>query len=213
MQFDMRALPPLDRYKLLTSSVTPRPIAWVTSRSPDGRNNAAPYSFFNAMGNDPPVVVLGLLRRPDGTPKDTAANILETGEFVANLVSEADAGAMNITCMDAPPDVDEIDCAKLQTAPSTLVAPPRIATAPVSFECRLVQSVSLSARQVIIIAEVLMAHVADRFVLDAERLHLDTAAMTLIGRMHGSGWYLRSTDRFQMKRPSYAEWAAAQGKT
>lgn len=203
MQFDMRALPPLARYKLLTSSVTPRPIAWVTSRSRDGRNNAAPFSFFNAMGDDPPVIVLGILRRPDGSPKDTGANILETGEFVVNLVSESDAAAMNVTCIDAPPEIDEIDLAHLDTAPSVLVVPPRIASAPVSFECRRAESVSLGGRQVIVIAEVLMAHVADRFVLDAERLYLDTPAMKLIARMHGSGWYLRATDLFKMPRPKW----------
>jgi flavin reductase (DIM6/NTAB) family NADH-FMN oxidoreductase RutF len=160
------------------------------------------------MGDDPPTVVIGLMPRPDGRLKDTAANILETGEFVINLVAETDALAMNVTCMDAPPEVDEAACAGLELAASASVAPPRIASAPVSFECRLFEAVRPGDRLTIVIGEVLVAHITDQFVLDAERFHLDTLAMGLIGRMHGSGWYTRSTDLFQMDRPTYASWLA-----
>src|SRR5581483_1812961 len=140
MEFDMHAVPAIDRYKLMVSTVTPRPIAWVTTRASDGRVNAAPYSFFNAIGGDPPMVVLGLMRRPDKTLKDTAANIAETQEFVVNLVSESDAAAMNITCIDSPPEIDETVLAELSLAPSSQISPPRIASAPVSFECRLLHA-------------------------------------------------------------------------
>jgi flavin reductase (DIM6/NTAB) family NADH-FMN oxidoreductase RutF len=206
MKFDMAALPRASRYKLMTASITPRPIAWVTSQSAAGVRNAAPYSFFNMMGDDPPILVIGLMRRGDGAFKDSAANILDTGEFVVNLVSEADSAAMNITCMDAPPEVDEIACAGLETVPSDRVTPPRIRTAPVSFECRLVTSLSPGGRQTLVVAEVLMTHVRDEFVLDADRCHLDTLAMGLIGRMHGSGWYARATDLFHLDRVSYEDW-------
>lgn len=212
MQLDMRALPVSRRYKVMTSAVTPRPIAWVTTRSAEGGVNAAPFSFFNTMGADPPTVVLGLMRRADAGPKDTAANILATREFVVNLVSEEDAGAMNITCIDAPPGVDETALAKLELLPSAQVAPPRIATAPVSFECRLLQTVSPRGDadgEIIVVGEVVVAHIADRFVLDRERLHLDTPAMRLIARMHGAGWYARGTDLFELTRPSWAEWPGA----
>src|SRR6266571_331806 len=98
MEFDMRSLPLVSRYKILNSTVTPRPIAWITSMAVDGTLNAAPFSFFNAMGDDPPMIALGLLKHPiTGALKDTASNILATGEFVVNLVTEADAQKMNLT--------------------------------------------------------------------------------------------------------------------
>lgn len=211
MEFDLRALEVAKRYKLLASSITPRPIAWVTSRSADGIHNAAPYSFFNMMGSDPPTVVLGLMLRPEGGLKDSAVNITSTGEFVINLVCEADAEAMNLTCIDAPPEVDECALAGLDLLPSRLVAPPRIASAPASFECRVLETVYPGGEggQVIIIGEVLMAHIADRFVLDRDRCHVDTLAMGLIGRVHGAGWYVRMTDLFQMDRPVWPKDAPA----
>lgn len=211
MQFDMETLAPRDRYKILTSTVTPRPIAWVTSQSAAGLVNAAPFSFFNVMGDDPPIVVIGVLRHPDNRPKDTAANILETGEFVVNLVSEDLAEAMNITCMDAPPEVDELECAGLHAAASVKVAPPRIAESPVSFECKTFKTVETGPHQVIVLGQVVMAHIRDDMVLDAERCHMDTPALKLVARMHGSGWYARSSDLFEMERPRYADWIAARG--
>jgi len=210
MKFDMRALPRAARYKLMASSITPRPIAWVTSLSKAGVRNAAPYSFFNMMGDDPPIIVLGVMRRPAGALKDSAANILDTGEFVVNLVREADAAAMNLTCMDAPPEVDEIACAGLETHPSDVVAPPRIASAPVSFECRMIDSLSPGGQQTIVVGEVLITHVRDDLVLDAERFHLDTPGMDLVARMHGAGWYTRTKDLFQLDRPTYEGWLAEQ---
>lgn len=203
MQFDMEQLSADKRYKLLTATVTPRPIAWVTSQSADGVVNAAPFSFFNVMGHEPPTVTLGLLRKADGGYKDTAANIMATGEFVINLVSEAMAESMNETCTNAPPEVDELQLAGLSAVPSLAVAPPRIAGCPVSFECRSLSSIVTGPCQVIVVATVLRAHIEDEFLLDAERCHVDTPALKLVSRMHGSGWYARSTDLFQLNRPTY----------
>lgn len=205
-EFDFGQLETQERYKLMAAAITPRPIAWVTSLSGDGVRNAAPYSFFNMMSAQPPLVALGMMRRPDGTHKDSAANILETKEFVVNLVCEADSAAMNFTCIDAPPGFDELAEAGLATEPSSRIAPPRIATAPVAMECRLFQAIEAGA-STIVLGEVLTFHVADAFV-DTEKLHLDTLAMDLVARMHGAGWYTRSTDLFQMERPQYAAWAA-----
>jgi flavin reductase (DIM6/NTAB) family NADH-FMN oxidoreductase RutF len=205
MLFDMETLPPQDRYKILTASVVPRPIAWVTTKSRAGIVNAAPFSFFNAMGSDPPTVVLGIMPR-DGRLKDTAANIQETAEFVVNLVSEANAQAMNVTCIDSPPEIDELQLAKLTPVPSRSVAPPRIGESPVSFECRLLASLVTGPLQSLVVGRVVCAHVDDAFVLDAKRCHLDTTAMQLIGRMHGSGVYARTSDRFEMQRPTWAAW-------
>ena len=203
MQFDMEQLSADKRYKLLTATVTPRPIAWVTSKSVDGVVNAAPFSFFNVMGHEPPTVTLGLLRKAGGEYKDTAANIMANGEFVINLVSEAMAASMNETCTDAPPEIDELQLAGLTAVPSLAVAPPRIAGCPVSFECRSLSNIVTGPGQVIVVATVLRAHIEDEFLLDAERCHVDTPALKLVSRMHGSGWYARSTDLFQLTRPSY----------
>lgn len=206
MEFDFTKLAPADRYKLLGSSVTPRPIAWITSQSASGVRNAAPFSFFNVMGANPPIVALGLMRRPDGTHKDTPANILDTGEFVLHLVSHAMAEAMNLTCIDAPPAYDEIDMAGLATVPSSLVTPPRLADAPVAMECKLLQAIE-AGTATIVLGQVERFHIADAFV-DAERLHVDTLGMDLIARMHGGGWYARQTDLFEMPRPQFKDWQA-----
>ncbi len=205
MQFEMSALTADERYKILCSSITPRPIAWVTSLSGTGARNAAPYSFFNVMGATPPIVALGLMRRPDGRYKDTAANIIETREFVVNLVCEADAPAMNFSCIDGPPEFDEIAAGDISTVPSSLVAPPRILSAPVSMECRLFQQIDTSPHSTVILGEVVMFHIADHCI-DPANLHIDAPALQLIARMHGSGWYARTADVFQMQRPRYADW-------
>lgn len=207
MNFDFSAMAAADRYKLMTAAITPRPIAWLTTRSASGINNAAPYSFFNMMGSDPPLVAIGLMRRPDGSRKDSAANILETREFVVNLVGEGDAGAMNFTCIDAPPDFDEMAHAGIETLPSLSVTPPRIASAPVSMECRLLEQVEAGSTTVVL-GEVRHFHIRDDLI-DGERLYVDTLAMQLVARMHGAGWYTRSTDLFQLARPTYADWRAA----
>jgi flavin reductase (DIM6/NTAB) family NADH-FMN oxidoreductase RutF len=212
MQFDMRALPKASRYKILGSCVTPRPIAWVTSLSPEGVANAAPYSFFNVLGDSPPTIALGLLAHGEPRLKDTAANIRATGEFVVNLVREADAAAMNLTCIDAPPEIDEIALAGLEISPSVTVKPPRIATAPASFECRVLHAIETGPHQVAVIAEVICAHVRDEFIEDTERLYFDTLGMNLLGRMHGAGWYSRQTDLIQLERPRWADLRAADGK-
>ncbi|MBR1195205.1 flavin reductase family protein [Bradyrhizobium sp. AUGA SZCCT0240] len=205
MLFDMETLEAQQRYKILTATVTPRPIAWVTTLSEDGVVNAAPYSFFNVLGHEPPTLAIGLLAGP-GRFKDTATNILATGEFVVNLVSEQNAAAMNVTCIDAPSDVDELALAGLTAAPSHAIRPPRIAESPVSFECRVLSSMVTGPRQTAVIGRILCAHVEDSAVQDKARCYIDTPALQLIGRMHGSGWYARCTDLFQLDRPSWAEW-------
>ncbi|WP_313333853.1 flavin reductase family protein [Sphingobium yanoikuyae] len=204
MQFDMRSLPMATRYKIVNSTITPRPIAWITTRSEAGVVNAAPYSFFNCVGTEPPLVALGLLKEPVSRGlKNTATNIIATGEFVVNLVCEDDAEKMNHCSVDAPADVSEIDYAGIKTAPSVLVAPPLIASSPVSFECRKVAAMDIGTMQTVIIGEILMAHIRDEFITDRERVYFDTPAMKLIGRTHGSGWYVRNGDSFQMDRPRY----------
>jgi flavin reductase (DIM6/NTAB) family NADH-FMN oxidoreductase RutF len=205
MHFDFAETTATDRYRLMASAITPRPIAWVTSQSAVGVTNAAPYSFFNMMGANPPIVVIGMGRRADGTHKDSAANLLETGEFVVNLVCEADAPAMNLTSIDAPPGVDEIALAALATAPSLGIAPPRLASAPVAMECRVYQTIEIGTNT-LVIGEVLHFHVQDVFYDPATR-RIDTPAMHLVGRIHGATGYVRLTDTFDLHRPVWAEHA------
>ena len=206
MHFDVEKMAAADRYELLLGTVVPRPIALITTLSPDGNLNAAPYSLFNIMGHDPPVMMVSVLPHPERRLKDTAANILATREFVVNLVSESIAEAMNIACIDAPPGVNELELAGLATAPSAKVKPPRVAASPIAFECRFLTSLSFGPNQAIIAGEVVVAHVPDEFVLDAARGLVDTPKLNLIGGMHGAKWYARLSDRFAMERPTWAEW-------
>lgn len=208
MRYDLDRCAPGMGYKLLASTVTPRPIAWVTTRSAAGVVNAAPFSFFNAVGSDPPAVVLGLMASPGGGFKDTARNVLDSGEFVVNLVPDRLAAAMNQTSVDAPPDVSELDLAGLATAPSGHVAPPRIAESPVAFECRTLHAIETGPRQTVVIGRVLAIHVDDACLLDAAQGYVDTPKLQLVARMHGRGWYARNPELFELVRPT---WAGSRG--
>ena len=159
MQFDVDKMAATDRYELLLGTVVPRPIALVTTISSGGAINAAPYSLFNVMGHDPAVAMISVLAHPDGRLKDTANNILETKEFVINLVSEHVAEAMNITCIDAPPGTNELELAKLRIEPSVKVKPPRVSESPVAFECRFLTSLSFGPNQAIIVGQCVIAPV------------------------------------------------------
>jgi flavin reductase (DIM6/NTAB) family NADH-FMN oxidoreductase RutF len=204
MLFDFEALPKKDRYKLVVSSIVPRPIAWMVTQDAEGRTNAAPFSFFNVFSNDPVVVGIGVGARGMGGEerdemKDTMANIRATGEFTVCMVSEDTAEAMNITAADFPPGVDELQMAGLTTAPGSKIKVPRIAESPVALECRLWQAVPIGTHH-LVLGEVLAVHIRDDCMLDPARLYVDTPKLGLIGRMHGGGWYARTTDRFDMPR-------------
>jgi flavin reductase (DIM6/NTAB) family NADH-FMN oxidoreductase RutF len=211
MQFDIDNMAPADRYELLLGSIVPRPIALITTVGSDGRINAAPYSLFNVMGHDPAIAMVSVLAHPQARLKDTASNILATKEFVINLVSEAVAEAMNITCIDAPPGINELDLANLNVAASIKVNPPRIAESPVAFECRFLNSISFGPNQAIIAGQIVHAHIEDQFVIDSARGLVDTPQLKLIGAMHGAKWYAKLSDRFEMDRPTWDGWAR-QGK-
>ncbi|MGX1098592.1 flavin reductase family protein [Amorphus sp. MBR-141] len=201
--FDFTAMTADECYRLLASSIAPRPIAWVVSRSKAGVLNAAPYSFFNCFGGDPPVIALGIL--PQEPLKDTAQNILQTGEFVVHLVSEELGEAMNLTCIDAPPEVNEIELAGLETVASSQVGPPRLAAAVAAFECRLAHHIWTGPKQLLVVGSVVEAHFRRDIIDDGDRPRLDTPAMHLIGRMHGRGVYARTTDLFEMARPQWSD--------
>jgi flavin reductase (DIM6/NTAB) family NADH-FMN oxidoreductase RutF len=206
MLFDFTELPAQARYKLLASTVTPRPIAWVVSRSATGTVNAAPFSFFNVLSGDPPTVGISIGSRRPGAPKDTLANIQATGEFVVNLVSRDNAEAMNKTATEFPPGVDELAMAKLTRLPSVKVTPPRIAESPVAFECKLFQTVPLGPANTLVLGHVVAMHVRDDAVLDALKHYIDTPKLDLIGRMHGGGGYTTTRDQFQIPRIPLEDW-------
>ena len=211
MRWDLDQVAEPIAYKLLAATVMPRPIAWVVTQSAQGVLNAAPYSFFNVMGSAPPTIVLGLMADPQRGFKDTAANILASGEFVVNLVPEALAQQMNITAVDAPTGINELDLAGLATEASVHIRPPRIAASPVAFECRMLSSVVTGPHQTIVIGRVLAVHIDDRFILNPERAHIDTPALNLVARSYGST-YVRSHDTFELDRPKWAEWSAQNHK-
>jgi flavin reductase (DIM6/NTAB) family NADH-FMN oxidoreductase RutF len=207
MHFDLTKVPTTDAYKLLVSTVVPRPIALATTVDGAGRINAAPFSFFNAVSSVPPVVVLGIspgAAHDDGY-KDTERNIRDSGEFVVNLVDEALAERMNICAIDFPAGTGELEKADLTALPSVGVRPPRIAQAPVSFECRRITGLSLGPRSTLEVGTVIHIHIRDDLV-DPVKMYVHTERMRLIGRMHGRGWYARTTDLFLMDRLDLETW-------
>ncbi len=198
--FDLNGISRSDGYKQLASTILLRLIAWIITLFEHGATNVAPFSFFNVISADPPLIVVGFSAAPDREGKDTLANIRRSGELVVNLVPEELAEAMNITATDAPRGVDEIVLAGLHTEPSVQVSPGRIAGSPVSLECRTFQIIEPGGSTTILMASVLQMHVRRDAFANEERLHLDPAKMRLIGRMHGSGGYCTTRDVFEIKR-------------
>jgi flavin reductase (DIM6/NTAB) family NADH-FMN oxidoreductase RutF len=205
MQIDPSQHSAPDNYKLLTNLVVPRPIAWVTSQNADGVVNLAPFSFFNAVSGNPIYLIVSVgtddAREKDGGMKDTAKNILASGEFVVNMVTEELFDAMNVSAADFPEGESELEAANLHAAPSVKVKPPRIAESQASMECKLHSSQQLG-KNTLIIGEVVMFHVADH--LMGPRMYVNNFAP--IGRLGSPSVYCRTTDRFDVARISYAEW-------
>jgi flavin reductase (DIM6/NTAB) family NADH-FMN oxidoreductase RutF len=211
MNFELDKTPQRQVYNLLIGLVAPRPIAWITSMDQDGLLNAAPFSAYNYVCTDPPIVAIGVTNRPgrDAPPKDTARNIRRTGEFVINVVTEDLIQQMNICATDFPAGVNELDMAGLTTAPSAKVKVPRIAQAHAALEC-VEHSTTEIGRSRIVLGRVVAMYVEDRFVepehngagpyIRAEELHA-------IGRMNGLGSYVHTRDSFlTVPRISYEDW-------
>ena len=158
--FDVAELGSNDAYKLLTTALVPRPIAWVSTVSTEGTPNLAPYSFFNAVASDPPTVMFAPGAKADGSPKDSLKNTRDTGEFVVNLADEPLAAALNETSAAWAHGVDEFTQTGLEAAPSSLVRPPRVAAAPVALECRVSQLVEVAGSDsTLVLGQVLMVQV------------------------------------------------------
>lgn len=189
-------------YKLLSAVVTPRPIAWVSTRATDGTPNLAPYSFFNVVCGTPPTLLFCPSYRDTPHPKDTLTNIQNTGEFVVNLVTTATVEAMNVTAVEVAPEVNEFERANLTQLPSKLVNVPRVKESPVNLECKLQQIIPVSEQTggaYIVIGTVVYVHVDDD-IYDAERGYIDFDAYDVVGRMGGAS-YTRTRDRFDLTRP------------
>ena len=198
-RFDLAAHPGAPAYRLLAALVVPRPIALVTTVDAAGRVNAAPFSFFNVMGAEPAMVVLAPADRDDGTPKDTAANLLANGEAVVHLVDEPLAARMVACAAPLPPGVSELELAGLGTAPSERVRPPRIAECPVALECRVLDIRRYGENRLVVL-EALLAHVRAGLA-DPASWRVRVADHAPIGRMESPDGYVRTRDRFRLPFP------------
>jgi flavin reductase (DIM6/NTAB) family NADH-FMN oxidoreductase RutF len=211
MNFEMEKTPPRQIYNLLIGLVAPRPIALVTTMNEHGVLNAAPFSSYNYLCTDPPIIGMGVTDRPAEKfmPKDTAKNIRRTGEFVVNVVTEDLAQKMNITATDFPSGVNELDMAELTTTPSQLVKVPRIAEAHAALECKEYMTIEIG-RSRIVLGRVVAMYIEDQFV-DPAGPYVRAEELHAIGRMNGLGSYVKTRDAFlTVPRISYEEWK--QGK-
>lgn len=203
MEIDPTTLPWNSVYKILTGSVVPRPIGWISSVDADGRRNLAPFSFFNVVCANPPTVLFcPMVRATDMGRKDTLHNVRATGEFVVNIVTEALAEAMNVTAVEIAPDMDEFALAGLETAPSVTVRPPRVAASPIHFECALNQVVEVSSQPgggAVVIGAVQHIHIDERVLLGADKI--DPLALQPIGKLAGNT-YTHIDHLFELVRPA-----------
>jgi len=196
MRIDPKDLGAERIYRLMTGIVVPRPIAWVTTVGPDGVVNAAPFSFFNGISHDPPMLCFSSARRAD-REKDTLRNVSEVGDFVANIVDDDLVAAMAACAEDYPREVSEFERAGLTPAPGRVVKSPTVAEAPISFECTVVQILPLpGSTYTLVIGQVVYFHVRDDLLLPGHRV--DAAALRAVGRMAGNG-YTRTHDLFELE--------------
>ena len=186
MDFDFEQLPPSDRYRLLCSFVAPRPIALVTTLGESGTTNAAPMSFFNVFSQDPPILILGIQAKPDGTEKETIRNIRRTGEFTVNMCDMKIAQQMVDCGIGFPDDFDEVLMTGLSHAPSIKVGPSRVAEAPAAMEC-CTQQIIEYPRRAIVLGEVVQMHVDDTCLDDAGR-YVRPENYQPIARLHADNY-------------------------
>lgn len=198
MDFDLPQMAPREAYKLLSGLIVPRPIALITTLNVNGIVNAAPFSFFNVVGSDPPLVIFA----PGQNSPHTAANIRAHHEFVVHIVDENIAEAMNICAIDFPEIVSEIEAADFTTISSTRVKVPRIEQAPVALECRE-HSTILIGNNRLVFGEVLFIHARDDIVDENGRIVHEN--LNPIGRLAGNS-YTRTKNTFEMPRLDYEAW-------
>lgn len=196
MIFKMHTLNEREKYRLLTSCIVPRPIAWVTTINKEGILNAAPFSYFTGISIEPPLVIFAVERR-HGDKKDTLLNIEQTGEFVVNIVTAQNVEKMNETSQDSPMNEDEFEVAGLTKVPSEIVAPAAIKESPIHMECVCDQIIEVgSSPHSLVIGEVKLISVKDELVRDGR---VDIPALEAVGRMGGK-YYLKSDSLFELER-------------
>lgn len=199
MDYDPSKLSTSAAYALMIRAITPRPIAWVSTLSPSGVPNLAPFSYFAGVGSNPPTLMVSIANRPSGEKKDTLRNIEANGEFVVNIVPHELAQPMVRSADELPYESSEFLHAGLETSPSQLVRPLRVAAAPIHLECRSLEIVRIgsggSAANAVF-GQIVWFHVADD-VLNAEQ-KIDPAKVDSIGRLGGLS-YCRTSDRFELK--------------
>lgn len=201
MRIDPTEIELPDLYHWMISTITPRPIAWVSSISAAGLTNLAPFSFFQGVTANPPTLLFSVANDRHGEKKDTIRNIEEVPEFVVNIVSYDLREPMNRSSASLPYGVDEFEVARVSPIPSEKIRPPRVAEAAVSFECRLQQIVRVGQGPLagnVVFGTIVLLHVQER-VLDSSG-QVDPGKLDTIGRM-GASWYARTTDRFVLERP------------
>ena len=203
MFFDFQLLEPKDRYKLITATIVPRPIALVSTRNEDGSTNAAPFSFFNVFSFYFPLVVLGLQYNPDLTLKDTTHNIRMTGEFVVNLVDEDIASQMVACAANFPRGENETSSAGLTLTLSENIDVDYIAEAPIALECRRVTVLQFAKTRDLAIGEIMGLH-AREGIIDKDTLRVNWDNYNPIGRLYADQ-YIRTHDRFTMSIPSHQD--------
>jgi flavin reductase (DIM6/NTAB) family NADH-FMN oxidoreductase RutF len=202
MQIDISKIPVTEAYQWIVSLVAPRPIAWVTTLSSSGVVNLAPFSFFNVFGANPPVVVFSPTLKRDSGKKDTLINIENHGEFVIHASTQRDIDAINASSASLSPELSEVEYVGKKTVPSTLVKVPRLADAPFALECKLRQIVPVGTGPIsanLIIGDIVMMHI-DPAILGKDG-KVDPMLLRSVARLGGEHW-CRSTDLFQMERPS-----------
>jgi len=191
-------------YKLLIGSITPRPIAFVSTISKEGVNNLAPFSFFTGVSANPPVIGFSPMINMEGRMRDSRLNSESYEEFVVNVVSEDIAEQMNATAVDVPPDVDEFKLSGLTPAPCNIVRAPRVKEARISMECKLIQVVEIGKEKLagaFVMGEIVQFHIADEIF---DNYRIDADKLNTVGRMGGMS-YTRTNDRFDLPRPSLEE--------
>lgn len=201
MELDFTTLPPRDAYAWMTGTILPRPIAWVSTISADGKTNLAPFSFFQGITASPPTLMFVPVNTRDGSKKDTTRNIEAVPEFVVNLVPFALAESMNACAALLPYGESEFETFRIASAPSVRVRPPRVAASPVAFECALHSIVRIGEGPLaanVVFGRILCAHVSEA-VLGPDGLP-DAAKLDLIGRLGGED-YTRTREQFAIKRP------------
>ncbi|MBI3610439.1 MAG: flavin reductase family protein [Nitrospirae bacterium] len=197
MEIDPKQLNPSQAYDLMTGIIVPRPIAFISTISPEGLPNAAPFSFYNGISTDPPLVAVAIARRGK-EKKGTLRNIEETREFVVNVVDEDLAEGMNRAAGNVPPDTNKFEVAKLTPRPGVKIKPPRIGEAPVSLECRLVQVVTLpETKDVLVIGRVVYIHLQDDLWSNGG---IDPQRLRAIGRL-GQSNYCHIRETFTLGKP------------